>query len=83
MLSENARTVSEKAKQFYQEKLRTPLESTDHGRYVCIEPESGDYFVGDTLDEAVNQAIDAYPDRLTYTLRIGYQAAIHIGAMNR
>jgi len=79
MLSNKARLVAERAKQVYEERLRERLESSDHGRFVCIEPESGDFFLGDTIDEAVNQAIDAYPDRLTHTLRIGHEAAIHIG----
>ena len=83
MLSNKAQLVAERAKQAYEERLRKRLESSDHGRFVCVEPESGDFFLGDTIDEAVNQAIDAYPDRLTHTLRIGHEAALHIGVMNR
>ena len=83
MLSNKTQLVAERAKQAYEERLRERLEASDHGRFVCIEPESGDFFLGDTIDEAVNQAIDAYPDRLTHTLRIGHKAAIHIGVMNR
>lgn len=83
MLSSRARLVAERAKQVYEERLRQRLESSDHGRFVCIEPESGDFFLGDTIDEAVNQAIDAHPDCLTHTLRVGYKAAIHIGVLNR
>ena len=83
MLSNKAQLVAERAKQAYEERLRERLESSDLGRFVCIEPESGDFFLGDTLDEAVNQAIDAYPDRLTHTLRIGHKAALHIGVMNQ
>ncbi|MGM0487487.1 MAG: hypothetical protein ACQESR_12100 [Planctomycetota bacterium] len=49
--------------------------------FVCIEPESGDYFLGRTFDDAVNQAIDAHPDRLTHTLRVGHAAALHLGVM--
>ncbi|MBI2479528.1 MAG: hypothetical protein HYV60_13105 [Planctomycetia bacterium] len=83
MLSDKARLVADRAKQVYEERLRERLESSDHGRFVCIEPESGDFFLGDTIDEAVNQAIDAYPDRLTHTLRVGHRAALHIGVLKR
>jgi len=83
MLSNKARRVAESAKQIYEERLREHLESSDHGRFVCIEPDSGDFFLGDTIDEAVNQAIDAHPDCLTHTLRVGYRAALHIGVMNQ
>ncbi|REJ79759.1 MAG: hypothetical protein DWQ34_01575 [Planctomycetota bacterium] len=83
MLSEDAQAVAEKAKRIYEAELRERLESSDHGRFVCIEPESGDFFLGDSLDRAVNQAIDAHPDRLTHTLRIGHSAALHIGVADR
>jgi len=83
MLSSASRAVANKAKQIYAEKLRERLESSDHGRFVCIEPESGDFFLGDTFDDAVNQAIDAHPDRLTHTLRVGHGAAFHMGAVIR
>ena len=83
MLSETAKLVAQKAKRIYEEQLRERLESSDHGRFVCIEPESGDFFLGDTFDDAVNQAIDAHPDRLTHTLRVGHAAAFHIGVLIR
>ena len=53
----------------------------EHGEFACIEPESGECFLGKTLDEAVNKALDAYPDRLTHTLRVGHAAALHLGVM--
>ena len=81
MLSDKARLVAERAKQIYEKRLREQLESSDHGRFVCIEPESGDFFLGATFDEAVNQAIDAHPDCLTHTLRVGHSAALHIGVL--
>lgn len=81
MLSENAKRVAAKAKVIYQERLQTKLEGSHRGEFVCIEPESGSYFVGGTFDDAVNQAIDAYPDRLTHTLRIGHAAALHLGVI--
>jgi hypothetical protein len=83
MLSDEAKLIAEKAKQIYEEKLRKRLESSDHGRFVCIEPESGDFFLGDTFDDAVNQAIDVHPDRLTHTLRVGHAAAFHMGVLVR
>ena len=80
-MSNEAKLVAAKAKKLYQEKFRANLENSHHGAFVCIEPESGSYFVGDTFDDAVNQAIDVYPNRLTHTLRIGHTAALHLGVM--
>ncbi|HUQ68710.1 MAG TPA: hypothetical protein VM165_04260 [Planctomycetaceae bacterium] len=79
MNSDQAQQVAHKAKALYQERYRAMLEETNPGAFVCIEPESGDYFLGATLDDAVNQAIDVYPDHLTYTLRVGRAAALHLG----
>ena len=80
MLSDKAKQVAAKAREQYDRTLRESLEREHHGKYVCIEPESGNHFLGGTFDEAVNQAIDVYPDRLTHTLRIGFAAALHLGA---
>lgn len=83
MLSDESRRVAAEAKKLYAERFRENLEATEHGRFVCIEPQSGDYFVGDTFDDAVNKAIDVYPDRLTHTLRVGYSAALHLGVLKQ
>lgn len=83
MLSDKSRLVADRAKRIYDGQLRERLESSDHGHFVCIEPESGDFFLGETFDEAVNHAIDVYPDRLTHTLRVGHAAAFHMGVVVR
>ena len=79
MISGETQLLAVKAKQHYEATLREKLERTSFGRYVAIEPESGDYFIGDTFDDAVNAALDKYPDRLTHTIRVGHRAAFHLG----
>lgn len=37
---------------------------------VAIEPESGDYFVGQTLGEANDAAFGRYPDEWVYFVRV-------------
>lgn len=81
MISEESRSVAQKARQIYEAQFRDELERTHKGRYLCIEPTSGRYFLGDTFDQAVNAAVDAFPDRLTHTFRIGYSAALHLGVL--
>ena len=82
MISEESKAVAAAARTVYDSDLREELEREHAGRYVCIEPVSGECFLGDTFDEAVNAAIDAYPERLTHTLRIGYSAALHLGVIS-
>ncbi len=72
MISEESKAVVEKARRIYESQLREELEANYSGRYVSIEPVSGSYFLGETFDDAVNAAIDAFPERLTHTLRIGH-----------
>ena len=81
MVSEESKAVAKKAREIYELRFRKEFERKYREKYICIEPESGSYFLGDTFDEAVHAAIDAYPDRLTHTLRIGHSAALHLGVM--
>jgi hypothetical protein len=83
MISEKSKAVAEEARRIYESQLREELEREHPGDYACIEPISGRYFLGNTFDQAVNRAIDAFPDRLTHTLRIGHPAALHLGALVR
>jgi len=60
-------------------RLRATLEVEHAGRYVAVEPVSGDHFVADTLDAAADAAQAAHPARRSHVLRVGYAAALHIG----
>jgi hypothetical protein len=83
MLTGESKRVADRAKRLYEEKYRQTLETSHWGAFVCIEPKSGEYFLGETFDDAVNKAIDVHPDRLTHTLRVGHAAALHLGVMIR
>ena len=82
MISDETRSVIERSKRIYEQHKQT-LEAQHRGRFVAIEPESGDYFLSDTFDDAVNAARSKYPTRLSHTIRIGHEAAFHIGLMER
>jgi hypothetical protein len=81
MVSDDTKVVIRKAKEIYEQRLRAKLEQSDHGRFVAIEPESGDHFVADTFDEAVKMARSSHPTRLSHTVRVGHDAAFHLGVM--
>lgn len=81
MISTDSRTVMQNAKTLYESTLRHEMERTSLGKFVCIEPESGQYFLGETFDDAVDAALDAFPDRLTFTLRVGHPTALHLGVV--
>lgn len=83
MVPADTKSVIDRAKQIYARRLQSDLESQHMDRFVAIEPESGEYFLGDTFDEAVKSARTKYPTRLSHTIRIGHRAAFHIGALEQ
>jgi hypothetical protein len=82
MTSEASQQAAQLARQIYAGQ-REQLEREHLGKYVSIEPISGNFYLGETFDDAVNAALDAFPDRLTHTLRIGHAAALHLGVLTR
>lgn len=81
MVSADTKSVIERAKRIYSEQLQAVLEPEHLHQFVAIEPESGEYFVGDTFDDVVKSAKAKHPSRLSHTIRIGHRAAFHIGSM--
>ena len=79
MVSSQTQSVAERAKRIYDERLRPALEAGHPGRFVAIEPDSGEYFLADTLDAAVRAARTKHPARLSHVLRVGHPAALHLG----
>lgn len=41
------------------------------GLVAVIEPDTGTYFLGKTLTEALKKAMEKYPGRVFYSIRIG------------
>ncbi len=75
-------SVSQLAKSFYESELRATLESQHNGEYVAIEPSSRSFYVAQTFVEAAMQAKTAHPKSKTFVIRIGHEAAVHIGAVS-
>ena len=72
-------SIAKDAKRVY-EVLRDQLEAEHLDQFVAIEPESKNHFLGQTFIEAAMAAKNAFPDRKSFVLRIGHEAAFHIGA---
>ena len=81
MVSQRSIEVAKRAQVVYEQELRTKLEATNLDDFVAIEPESGDYFLGKTLSEAIQAARAAYPDRLPFALRVGHRSTVEMGVM--
>jgi len=79
MTKEEADRFARRAEEIYTTRLRGILEPEHMDEFVAIEPESGDYFLGNSLSEAIRAARQSHPDRLTHTMRVGHKAALHFG----
>lgn len=69
----NKRELASKGKQIYAT-LQEKLEPEHRGKIVVIDPDTGDYFLGDTLLEADRKARQKHPDKVFYAVKIGYPA---------
>jgi hypothetical protein len=82
MVSEQTADVARRAKQLYEDKLRAKLEVTTRNDFLAIEPDSGEYFFGKTLSEAIEASRAAYPTRLAFAMRVGHGTAVNIGVLS-
>ncbi len=82
-MSNNTDNVASKARRIYEDRLRASLEQSHMNEFVAIEPVSGEFFLGQTLSDAIGASRRKYPDRLAHALRVGHKAAIHFGLQIR
>ena len=80
MSNQPTQSVARLAQAIYDERLKDELERSHRDEFVAIEPISGDYFLGQTLSEAIGLARQAHPDRMAHALRVGHRSAVHFGA---
>ena len=80
---ETSDDLVESGQRVYEECLRTLLEPAQAGRYVAIEPISGEYFLGDIGTEALLEARRALPEAMFYLARVGYPAADTLSGYGR
>ena len=73
-------SLSEAAKAIYESELRDKLEKTNFGQFVAIEPHTREFYVAATFVEAALAAKQSHPERQSFVIRIGHEAAVHIGA---
>jgi len=67
--------VARKGMRLYKTKLKDVLEPAHTGMFAAIEVDSGEYFLGARMGEALEQAIAKYPDKKFYIVRVGFRAA--------
>jgi hypothetical protein len=74
---------AERAEQLYKDHLQATLEATHRDDFVAIEPDSGDYYVAGTVENAVAAARQAHPTLYPHVIRIGHEASAAILGVSR
>lgn len=69
------RKIGEKGREIFK-KVSEELERDYRGKFVAIEVDSGDYFIGDTGVEASKKAREKYPTKVFFQGKIGYRASV-------
>ena len=73
-------SVAEAAKAVYESDYRARMEKESMGKFIAIEPESRKFFVGDTFIDAAMEAKTKMPKKMSFVIKIGSDAAVHIGS---
>ena len=68
--------VGERADAVYDASIRHAVESVHHGRFIAIEPDSGDFVIRDRIVDAMLDMRAKRPNTFSYIKRIGHKAAI-------
>lgn len=64
--------IAKRGEEIYQEKLKSKYEPENNGKFLAIEIESEEDFLGETLDEAFEKTKIKYPGRLFHFIKIGF-----------
>lgn len=70
-ISPDVQEIVKKGQELYNLQLKGVLEPDNTGKYAVIDVDSGEYFLGDTREEAVIEARKKYPKKVLYVTRIG------------
>jgi len=66
----NVQEIIRKGAEIY-DTLKGQLEPTNNGKYIVIEVDSREHFLGDTRDEAILKAKAKFPDKVMFIRKIG------------
>ncbi len=68
--------VGKRGQAVYDENIRHLVESEHHGRFIAVEPDSGDYVIRDRIVDAQLDMQAKRPNTYSHIIRIGHKAAI-------
>jgi len=79
ILSEKQERFVEAARKVYEEKLRVRLEKEHFGEVIAVEPDTGDYVLGETLDGVDRACRERFGAKPVHVFRVGGGGAVKVG----
>ncbi len=70
--------IAEAGRKLYQERYREEYEAKYPGQFAAIDVRSGDAFVAEEPEQAVNEARTARPDAIVHLIRVGASGAFRV-----
>ncbi|MBU2545243.1 hypothetical protein KKC65_02220 [Patescibacteria group bacterium] len=67
----NIEKIAKDGSEIYQT-IKTQYEPDNNGKFLAIDIESKEVFLGETSSEAVELARTSYPDKVFYVVKIGH-----------
>ena len=72
----NIDNVGKRGQAVYDAKIRHLVEGVHHGKFIAVEPDSGDYLIRDRIVDAMLDMRAKRPNTYSHVIRIGRKAAI-------
>lgn len=70
----NIQKIAEEGAKIYEE-IKLQYEPVQNGKFLAIDVESKDTYIGNASSEAVELARKAHPNKVFYVVKIGFSAA--------
>lgn len=74
-----SKEIADRGEQLYRQHIQHKIGEDDHGKFVVIDIETGDYEIASDDLTATTRALAKRPNAVLYGLRIGYPAAYRLG----
>jgi hypothetical protein len=75
----NPKAIADTGERIYRERYQKDFEEKYLGKFVAVSVKTGDATVGDSPQEALEQAKSKEPDGLFHLIRVGYPGAFQMG----
>lgn len=73
-------SLATRGRNFYEKNLKDTLETSNKGKFLAIEPDSGRYFLGVDRTSVALEALATMPESLFFLMRIGFPTMDKLGA---